>query len=244
MSKKVFGGFFFQSIIIFYGSISMAMKNFDYSILSDKKQFKLPDVEQLWPSPEEFFKQKMLSFTPKKSKPYHPLIQKINFGVDISDLVWNVKSWLKDGNDYFHQVNINPIGLFFRHGIYVGIDGGYAWITNKNNSGPFINISIGWEYFNIGLCRIFVGGAKVGPHYPLWWMITPLSKTFELLKINPSWGLNLHVEIFFKRLIFDANVPKIPFFGDINAFNIKKTYFGFRMYIEGIYTNIDDKISF
>ena len=75
-------------------------------------------------------------------------------------------------------------------------------------------------------------------------MITPLSKTIELLRINTSWVLNLHVEIFFKRLILDCGIKKIPFFGDADAVNVKKTYFGLRMYLELQYDNVDDKIIF
>ena len=223
--------------------LSYGLKDFIAKNIEEKKQFLLPDIDPLLLPPEEFLKQQMLSFTPKKSKPYSPLIQKIIFGFDISDLMWAVKSWLRDGNDYFYQFNIFPIGLFFRHGIFIGLDGGYSWIAG-NSSGPFVNVSFGWEYFNTGFCRVFIGGAKVQQKYPLWWMITPFSKTFDLLEINSSWCLNLHVEIFFKRLIKDCGIQKIPFFGNTKAFNIKGTYFCFRFYLELQYIKIDDKISF
>ncbi|MBQ2350155.1 MAG: hypothetical protein II393_02645 [Cytophagales bacterium] len=244
MSKKVYVVFLWVFVCP-YGmknNYSVQMQGAVDKTLDDKKQFLLPTLERLWPSPDDFLKQKMLSFVPRKSHPYSPLLQKLFCGVDVSDLLWNVKSLVGNKDKCFYQFNIQPIGLFFRYGIFFGLDGGYSCVAAS--SGPFVNVSVGWEYFNIGFCRFFVGCAKVKKKYPLWWMITPLSKTIELLRINTSWVLNLHVEIFFKRLILDCGIKKIPFFGDADAVNVKKTYFGLRMYLELQYDNVDDKIIF
>ena len=189
------------------------------------------------------------------------MIQKIQFlGVDFHDLIWNCwylgHKLAKKDIDYFYQVNIDLIGIYWRYGIFCGVDGGFSWIK-KNPSGFFLNISLGWEYFGKGFCKISFGGAKKNNTYPVWWMITPISKTFKIYEINNSWNLILRIELLFKRLISpdilnimtnftnrNSDFGAIPFFGEFVSKNIKNTYFGFRFFLEILYNPKEKQIVF
>ena len=189
------------------------------------------------------------------------MIQKIQFlGVDFHDLIWNCwylgHKLAKEDIDYFYQVNIDLIGIYWRYGIFCGVDGGFSWIK-KNPSGFFLNISLGWEYFGKGFCKISLGGAKKNNTYPIWWMITPISKTFKISEINNSWNLILRIELLFKRLISpdilniktnfanrNDNFGAIPFFGEFVSKNIKNTYFGLRFFLEILYKPKEKQIVF
>ena len=227
----------------------------------EKKQFLLPQTENIVLEPDQTLKELATKFTPKTVKGYSPLIQKVQFlGIDFHDLIW--KCWylehkiIKKNVDYFYQINVDLIGIYWRNGIFCGIDGGYSWIKN-HTSGLFLNISLGWEYCRKRFCRISLGGAKTGNKYPIWWTITPISQTFKIHEINESWILILRIELLFKRLIStdvlniktnfanrNENFGKIPFFGEHSFVNTKNTYFGIRFFIEFQYKTKEKQIIF
>ena len=264
MNKFYFFLFFFS--LKFLASEELLEKEFIEGLVEkknkeEKKQFLLPQSENLILEPEQTLKEISTHFTPKTIKKYRPLIQKIQFlGVDFHDLIWNCwylghKLAKKDIN-YFYQVNIDLIGIYWRYGIFCGVDGGFSWIKN-NSSGFFLNISLGWEYFGKGFCKISFGGAKKNNTYPIWWMITPISKTFKIYEINNSWNLILRIELLFKRLISpdilniktnfanrNNDFVAIPFFGKFVSKNIKNTYFGLRFFLEILYKPKEKQIVF
>lgn len=264
MNKFYFFLFFFS--LKFLASEELLEKEFIEELVEkknkeEKKQFLLPQSENLILEPEQTLKEISTLFTPKTIKKYRPLIQKIQFlGVDFHDLIWNCwylgHKLAKKNIDYFYQANIDLIGIYWRYGIFCSVDGGFSWIT-QNLLGFFLNISLGWEYFGKGFCKISFGGAKNNNTYPIWWMITPISKTFKIYEINNSWKLILRIELLFKRLISqdilniktnfanrNNNFKAIPFFGKFVSKNIKNTYFGLRFFLEILYKPKEKQIVF
>ena len=123
MNKFYFFLFFFP--LKFLASEELLEKGFIEDLVEkknkeEKKQFLLPQSENLILEPEQTLKEISTHFTPKTIKKYRPLVQKIQFlGVDFHDLIWNCwylgHKLAKEDIDYFYQVNIDLIKVFAKY---------------------------------------------------------------------------------------------------------------------------------
>lgn len=281
MNKKFIYFFLFNIFTNILAEDVQKYKNSDENFLNDlnkiseenkkkEKEFLLPKTDNEVKDTETSLKNMSTSFESKKIKRYSPIIGGIHFcGIDSIDITRSVIGMFKE--KFKKQITIDLVGIYWRYGIFCGVDGGLKFANVKINNDqnlkqifPFINISFGFLLSAGKLFKISIGTCKyrsnkISPNnniYPLWWTVTPICLNTILFNINKNFSLILRVEVLFKRLISidflnirtnfkDRNKcddEDIPFFGKTSAHNLKNTYFGIQVMIELLYTHKIERI--